>query len=1146
MMRIKNIKFSIYYSVSLIFIFGFIFRLSAFSQNSLLPFDHLTSVEGLSSNIINCVIMDYQGYVWIGTNDGLDRYDGYSVKEYINTVDDSTSLHNNEIFTLYEDNDSNLWIGTRSSIDLYDRKTDRFQHFYAFGLDSDNFGHAITSISQYDDSTLWMGTIDIGIYILNTNNFSWKYLPLKSVNHPDKNIIRVKSIYKDYMGNMWVGTLDNGLLKYIPEKNAFYSYTYDPGSSNTISSNNIYAITDDPLSGNIFFGTYGGGLNIYNPKTEKFVKYTFKDSPNNSQINFVKALVFHDGKLWVGTDGSSIKIVNFKTDNVLSLDPDYSRDYTLLNNGITCLYKDNQNNLWVGHYQGGVDIYKSNRKKFIHEYSNAALSGRFGIDRIYSILEDSKGNLWIGSDLGRFEFIDRSTNKSKVYFRRISEESGIPQNSLVTQTIFEDKNHNMWFGFYHGGMGVLNSTTGKFRYFLHDPKNPNSLINNNIYAITSDSFGYIWIATNGGGVDVYNPCTGKFKNYSMNDSSNFANDWVRPIYEDSGKTIWIGTYWGLSKYIRSEDRFITYRNIPDDTTSINDNIVLSICEDSNHTLWFGTSRGLNRYNKKQDNFTAFTMKDGLPNNVINGILEDGKGNLWLSTDKGLSKFDPVNKTFKNYDFQDGLQGNSFIRGSYCKGQDGKLYFGGMNGYTFFYPDSIKEDTFPPQVLISEVSVFNEPLKIGEDYNGRVILKENLSNKSHLHLKYNENQISITFIGFQYTSPKGIRYSYYLDGVDKAWNNSGADHRKITYSNLTPGEYKFYVKAANKDGVWSNNTATLAFTITPPYWMTTWFRILVIIAIIGSIYFFISLRLKMINRQKKLLEERVADQTSELRGKNELLLKRTSQLNETNNLLEERQQQILKQTEELVRQSEILENTNTELDALNKSKDRFFSIIAHDLRSPFNTIFGFAELLQKRKNTITDEKRNQYVSALYISAKRVYSLLENLLEWSRTQTNQISFEPRNFQISSMIDEIYHLQEENLRSKKIQFQKIIEDNIEVFADYEMIQVVIRNLVSNAIKFTPDGGSIILKVSGNGNMANISVIDTGTGIPDEIKRDLFKMDKTITEQGTSGERGTGIGLLLCKDFVEKNKGQISVESILGKGSEFRFTLPLKKSSN
>ncbi len=1142
MIRFKYQKSSINFHSYLTLIVWLVTGIQASSQNSLMSFDHLTSVDGLSSNIINCVLMDYQGYVWIGTDDGLDRYDGYSVKEYINNVGDTNSLQSNEIFTLFEDADSNLWIGTRSSLDMYDRKKDRFRHFYARGPNSDNYGHAITSICQYNDSILWMGTIDIGIYVMNTRNFTWKYLPLRSVNYPGKDVNRVKVIYKDNEETIWVGTLDEGLLKYLPDRNAFYSYKNNPDSDNSISSNYIYALSGDPSTGTVFVGTYGGGLNIYNQKTEKFSRFYFNDIPNNSQVNYIKALVFYGDKLWMGTDGEGIKIINFKANSFLNLDPENSNNFTLLNNGITCVYKDHQNNFWVGHYQGGVDIYKSNKKKFIHEYSNAAFSGRFGIDRIYSIFEDSEGNLWTGSDLGRFEVIDHVTKKSKVYHRIIDKKTGIPQNSLVTQAIYEDSHHNMWFGFYHGGMGMFNPTTGKFNYFIHDPDNPNSLINNNVYTITGDSYGNIWIATNGGGIDVFNPQTKKFKNYSMNDSSNFANDWVRPIYEDSKKNMWIGTYWGLSKYLRKEDRFVTYLNIPGDTTSINDNIILTICEDSRHNMWMGTSRGLNRYNEKQDNFTSFTTKDGLPNSTIKGIIEDDKGNLWLSTDKGLSKFDPENLTFKNYDYLDGLQGNSFIRGSYCKGENGRLYFGGMNGYTTFYPDSIKDDPFPPKVLISEVSIFNEPLKIGEEYDGNVILKESLTNDSHLTFKYTENQISITFTGFQYTSPNGIKYSYYLDGVDKTWNNVGADHRKITYSNLSPGKYKFMVKAANKDGVWSKGMATLEFNITPPYWMTTWFRILMIVALIGGIYLFIYFRLRMIRMQKKLLEGRVAEQTSELRKKNDLLLKQTSELNESNTQLKERQQQVEEQTEELLSQSEFLEKTNAELEDLNKSKDRFFSIIAHDLRSPFNTIFGFAELLQQKKDTITNEKRNQYVSALYTSAKRVYILLENLLQWSRTQTSLISFEPRNFLINSVVEEIYNLQEENLHLKSIQFERRINEEVVVFADYEMIQVVLRNLLSNAIKFTPHGGNIILEMKKSEGWAAISIKDTGIGISDEIKNSLFKIDKTVTAEGTDGEKGTGLGLLLCKDFVEKNGGQIFVNSTYGEGAEFSFTLPLK----
>ncbi len=324
-------------------------------------------------------------------------------------------------------------------------------------------------------------------------------------------------------------------------------------------------------------------------------------------------------------------------------------------------------------------------------------------------------------------------------------------------------------------------------------------------------------------------------------------------------------------------------------------------------------------------------------------------------------------------------------------------------------------------------------------------------------------------------------------------------------------------------------------------MKAWLFVLIILVLAGGTYLLVYLRIRIVNRQKKLLEERVAEQTRELRDKNDLLVKQAEELNETNTLLEERQQQIEEQSEELLSQSEYMKMANDKLEELNKSKDKFFSIIAHDLRSPFNTIFGFAELLEQKQEHLPDDKRKQYISALYTSAKRVYTLLENLLQWSRSQTNRISLEPRNFFIKGMVEDIYDLQEETLRQKSIQFEIKIDDDAEVYADYEMIQVVLRNLISNAIKFTPGDGKITLEVKKKAGRADISVKDTGIGMDDDTIENLFKIDRTITTSGTDGEKGSGLGLLLCKDFVEKNGGKMQVKSNQGEGSDFSFTLPL-----
>ncbi|MBN2350454.1 MAG: hypothetical protein JXJ22_16580 [Bacteroidales bacterium] len=1127
-----------------------IIRLSA--QEKLLSFEHLTTQQGLSHSTITCILKDYQGYIWIGTEDGLNRYDGYEITVFKNTSD-KNSISSSDIFSIFQDKGNNLWIGTRSSLELYDRRSEQFIHYNIRTENGQIYLNIISAISMDNEGTIWAGTHNYGLFRLTDKTANLE--PFESFQYFNSNgeLATVNAIYKDMEGTMWLAVSGYGLLKYLPEDSTFLSYINNPLNTHSISSNEIRSISGDE-KGNLYLGTFGGGLNIFNTHTNTFYRYPLvSDKDKYSRLNYINSLTYYKEQLWIATDGAGLCVIDLKTNTKNIYNSDVFNNNTLTGESLTYIYLDEHDNAWIGLYLGGMDIYKSHKKKFYARHSKPKSSNRFGTDRVFSILEDNNGNILTGIEAGQISIYNPKTKKYSIVRQKNDNQITSNDGAFVTISLLEDSKKRIWAGTYLGGFSLIDLKTGVISNFMNKPGNSNSLSNDDVRTIIEDSDGKLWIATNGGGVNVFDPETRNFIRFLLDPSNpnSLSNNWVRPILEDSDKNIWIGTYWGLSKYNPAKDEFINYLHSPTSSNSLNSNIVFSLHEDSKKNIWIGTEGGLNLYNKQSDNFISFTTQDGLPNNTINGILEDNSHNLWLSTNNGLSKFNPESKKFMNYDVSDGLQGNGFINGSYYKGKNGYMYFGGMNGYTMFHPDSIKIDPNPPDIIITNLYINGIPVQTGKEYEGRIILSDELTNDPKILLRYYENFITFEFVAFQYTYAEHLKYIYMLEGLDSKWNQTDATMRRISYSNLDPGNYTLKVKAISKDGIECLQPAVVHFSITLPFWKATWFRIAAFLLIAGILYFLIYYWFRSIKLQKIRLENQVTEHTKELQLNHALLIQQSEQLNETNTRLEERQQLIIEQSEALQLQSEnlksqaeFLEKANKNLEEINKTKDKFFSIIAHDLKSPFATILGFAELLQKDKKKLDEKARIKYILALYDSAKRVYALLENLLQWSRAQTNSIKFMPRNFLLVDIVNEIILLNQENLRKKGIHLINHINPGYSTFADYEMIHVVILNLISNAIKFTPKNGTIALNAKYNGEFIQVSVSDTGIGMPDNILQSLFHIDKTISVTGTNGEKGTGLGLSLCKDFIERNGGQIWVESTVGEGSVFTFETPKTKS--
>jgi PAS domain S-box-containing protein len=1232
--------------------------------------EQITPKQGLSQSTVNCIIQDKYGFMWFGTQDGLNKYDGYDFTVFKPRRNATGSISNNVIRIIYEDSYGYLWAGTENGLNRYDHGTEKFTCYCINNKDTAGIGcNIILSIIEDSKMQLWIGTKGGGLYKYNReedrfNTFYNEYSPGSN---------QIYSIIEDNLNNdfLLAGTTQ-GLYKFDKENEIFVPYARKPGAKNQIVRN-IRALSQDK-DGNIYIGTWGEGFFKYNHHSGELMKYSRAGNYDICEYNYVMSL-FMDFQdiLWIGTrDGGLVKL---NTLNNQFLFPGYNSSFSSLKTKvIMSLYKSNSGITWVGTKYYGIYKAVPSYKQFrLHKIKDKGVEYSDN-NVITSVLVDSDDILWLGTrNKGLYKY-DKTTDRFKVYKHNPYNIYTISSNNILT--IIESSENNrkyFWIGTDGGGLCKFIPESGMFINYCSTENKQNTLSNNHVYSILQYDSEHLLIGTRGSascwGLDLFDLNTKRFRDIiNIPDSEkSLPSNLVYKIFKDRDGIIWIGTRGlGLNKFtvknISAENpgeigELKTYMFNPDNPESLSNNDVLVIYEDKKGVLWVGTGGGgLNSFDRKRELFTHYTVNDGLANNIVYGILEDDRNNLWISTGNGLSKFNPVTKEFVNYDIRDGLQDNVFNLGAYSKSESGELYFGGVNGCNSFYPDSIRENLHIPEVIITKFMLYKKDTVI----DARSYTNKSLRTLKEIKLPYNINDISFEFAALEYSSPLKNKYKYQLEGYNSDWIETDASRRFANYTNLKQGRYLFKVIASNEDGNWNEEGTSISIIIGRPFWKSIWFAaILVIIAAgilaIVMISWLRKYRLEKSELEKKV-EESIFDERNQLKtlidnmpdliyikdsesrfilgnkkvaavmgttpknlvgktdfdfytyelasrfyndeqtliktgkpkinyeepgldekgnrivlsttkvplknkqgevvglvgiGRNITRLKNiekelrenSENLISTNQLLEERQEEIQQQSEELEAQTENLRRANIELERLNKTKDKFFSIIAHDLKNPFHAIIGFSELLRKDFHQMDDEQKIGLLELINISSESAFSLLENLLQWARTQTDKIKFSPENIDIYDIVESTVDFHRISAEKKKIEIKSHVKKNYFAYADRNMITTVIRNLISNAIKFTDSNGKIEIACDRNEDSVEITISDNGIGINKENLDNLFRIDSYYSTSGTLGESGTGLGLIICKEFIEKNGGNIKVVSEEGKGSAFTFNLPAAK---
>ncbi len=864
-------NFKLLYKLTLIFLGTLIY---AYGQEKSITFENLGIKDGLSQSSIFCILQDNRGFMWFGTEDGLNKYDGYTFYIYRNSPQDPYSIGYNYIRDICEDCENGksiLWIGTYGGgLNKFDTAIEKFVTYKSDPRNNNTISNNfIKSLCKDEQGFIWIGT-EQGLNRLNprTEKFiSFYHEPDKSQSLSDDNI---NVVYVDTYGILWVGTHRGGVNKIefsdIDQDSIdIIHYQHDEHNNRSISSNSVTSMYEDH-SGRLWIGTDDGTINLFDRQKKQFTRYSYHQKESVSISNDDITAIGEDkqGLLWVGTKGHGIHVFNPHTYRFLSSQENIYSFRSLSNDEIFSIYQDRSNILWIG-TDVGLNKYNQEQKQFLTYQLNSHSANSLNNNIVYSIMEDQAGMIWIGTYGGGLNRFDPLKNQFSFFEHAPQDLNSISHNRV--RAIHEDKSGVLWIGTYGGGLDRFDRKSKRFFHYSHKNSRPESISSNYVRVICEDQKGFLWIGTNDG-LNQFDRNRNEFTVFTNDpqDSLSLSSNFIYSLYVDRSGTLWIGTLKGLNRYNNESKTFRRYLSDPDNPHSLSNNEILCMYEDRSGRFWVGTPGGLNLFDRERATFTYYLIKDGLPNNLVYSIQEDGDGRLWLSTNKGLSCFDPENQTFRNYDVDDGLQSNEFNIGASCTTRNGEMYFGGINGFNSFSPEKIKNNPFVPPVVFTDFLIYNKSVPIGKKLRDRIILNKSITEISQIELLHKDKVISFEFAALHYAAPEKNCYKYKMENFDKHWNEAGT-RRFVTYTNLKPGEYLFRVKGSNADDIWNSEEARVKIEVIPPFWQTKIFQILVIIFLGTVILIIFRIRTYQIQKKNILLEKQVKERTSELNKTN---------------------------------------------------------------------------------------------------------------------------------------------------------------------------------------------------------------------------------------------------------------------------------------
>ena len=1097
----------------------FFFFYQAFSQTAVekVKFSKVDPVAGLSNSRITCVLQDSDGFLWVGTEDGLNRFDGYEFKVYRNNPSDSTSLTKNSIIQIYEDNRGVLWISTANGgLQRYNSNLDNFTRIQEYAFDCE--------IREFyeDNDYIWIAGVKSHHAFADKLNKTSGQVSERHMLFPSKS--PVQFMVRASAETFWVGVRTIGFFKWNIRTNKIVKYAADAGNPNSIVSDHIHKAVRDTW-GNIWIGTEQG-LSKFDTKHETFTNYILSGPVKEKVplVNNIMNLCMDRDYLWLGTENGGLVRFNTVTNQYDNFIFNKYDPTSLPDNSIWAIYKDHEGRIWIGTYSKGICVIDRLKEKF------SEVDIPLENDIVNAIWQDSKKRFWIGTEDG----IVMKQGTEIQHYRHSSKKGSLATNPVLA--IYEDNKQRMWFGTWNGGLSRFDDKTNSFVNYLPDPAKSNSLSSPDVFAITQLRETGAMVAGTYNGVSILtDEKQGIFERYS--EPKFEFNNYIRTLLEDGKGNVWIGTIEELTLFDSNLKKIIRFEPFNNRDSTKVDGLSNCIMEDRKGRIWSGTNNGLHLIiNKKH--IRSYTTENGLPNNIVSGILEDREGKLWLSTTNGISRFDPDKQTFKNYDVNDGLLSNEFKPNACFKNKEGQFFFGGK-GINFFYPDSIKDNPHVPPVFITDLKLLNKSVKAG-DKDG--ILSQQISKTLEVSLPPDYNFFTINYVALNFTATSKNQYAYKLEGFNREWNYVG-NQRSVTYTNLDPGDYIFKVKASNNDGLWNEEGALLIIHILPPWWKTWWVRSLAVVLVVLITIVIYKVRLGSVTRQNRRLEDVVEARTKELALQNEELLQSQEEISSQRDLVSEQNHQlqfareiIEKQNNEIKLRNETLEaeveERTRDLVEYNQQLEQFAFISAHNLRAPVARILGLGNVLEITRNK--PEEIDMIIDRIIFTTQeldRVVKDLNTVLELRKNNT-------------SVITKINI--EEELELIKINLEKEIQETHTVFdQDFSQINTIytlkpyldsiLVNLISNAIKYRQPSRPPVIRIrsTADGDMVCLEVRDNGLGMDLSLyKEKIF----TLYSRFHSHVEGKGMGLYLVKTQANSLGGRIEVESQAGIGTTFK----------
>lgn len=1038
----------------------------------------------LSNSLINAVYQDRKGFIWIATENGLNKFDGTRFSIYRHNATDSTSLKNNYVRTLFEDSRGNFWIGCINGLQRYDRATDNFHELFISRKDGRKNPH-ITSIIERRNGDLWIATSGQGAISLKKNsNPASFHIETELTDRIGSNYLNV--IFEDSRQNLWIATEEKGLYRYSPESKELKSYK----APYHIAGDDVSAICED-AHGQIFVGTLTKGLFRLSSRQEgNFEPVLYQ---NRMNLNIRTLIIDTRGKLIIGTDGEGVKEYQPQQDIIVDSEINAS-PFDFSKSKVHSLIEDKDHNLWLGIFQKGLILVPGISNKFDYYGYKSIHNNTIGSSCVMAIHTDEQATIWIGTDNDGLYAINDQGKQLRHYTHQAGNPQSVPGTILC---LYEDSNQELWLGSYFDGLARMNKQTGTCQ-------DATSLLQGNLNAgkpkvscIIEDKNKNLWVGTYGSGLYKINLPTQHVTYYESTRNENddwsinrLPNDWISYLLEDREGMIWIGTYKGLAVLNPQTDNFINYKK---QNNLLPGYVVYSLLESSNGEIWAGTSEGLVCLNKDRLTPVLFTTADGLPSDIICGLAEDEKKNIWISTHQGISKLNPPEKKFINYYAGDGLQGNEFTRTAVFKDKRGKIFFGGTNGVTAFYPQDITEIKKEMNVLITGFHVANRPVKKGDKSGNNVITDTAVMDTEQFTLAYNENTFSIDFSVLEFSNPDRISYQYKIKELGDEWISTQPGTNRVTYSSLKPGKYTFSVQARDHNNF--SNIRTVTIAITPPWYQTWWAK--VIWGCLGALLIY-ALTMYILSR--------------------------------------------IRHRQEVMRQKH--------MEQINEAKLQFFINISHEIRTPMTLIISPLEKLLAEHS----EKQPVYLM-IYRNAQRILRLINQLMDIRKLDKGQMHLKFRETDIVGFINDLmqtfnYQAQKKNIT---FTFEKELEgaDSLKVWIDLNNFDKVLMNVLSNAFKYTHEGGNIEVSLKTGHNDAyrgalkdyfEIDITDNGIGIDKNKIEQIFERFYQIDNDMTQSNFGTGIGLHLSRSLVELHHGIIKAENREdGQGTRFVIRLPL-----